>query len=121
MALFGHGCLVLVLVLLAYATAAGAYAALRGRRRMLVSARNAVVASFAATALAAGTLVLAFVRNDFSLAYVATHSSRELPLGYTLCFVLQRGVSGLWWGLSAGLMICGVALVLVWERHTRFV
>jgi MATE family multidrug resistance protein len=39
-----------------------------------------------------------------------------LPLGYTLCFVLQRGVAGLWWGLSAGLMICGVALLTAWGR-----
>ena len=39
-----------------------------------------------------------------------------LPLGYTLCFVLQRGVAGLWWGLSAGLMICGVALLITWGR-----
>ena len=39
-----------------------------------------------------------------------------LPLGYTLCFVLQRGVIGLWWGLSAGLMVCGVALLITWGR-----
>lgn len=41
-----------------------------------------------------------------------------LPLGYVLCFDRGLGVVGLWWGLSAGLMICGVALVVVWERHT---
>ena len=39
-----------------------------------------------------------------------------LPLGYALCFAAGRGVVGLWWGLSAGLMICGVALVVVWSR-----
>lgn len=37
-----------------------------------------------------------------------------LPLGYLLCFRLGRGVIGLWWGLSVGLMICGVALLAVW-------
>jgi cytochrome c-type biogenesis protein CcmF len=111
-ALFGHGCLVLVLVLLAYATAAGAYAALRGRRRLLVSARNAVVASFAATALAAGTLVLAFVRNDFSLAYVATHSSRELPLGYTLAALWsgQEGSLLLWLLVLTGMSTAALLL-----------
>jgi cytochrome c biogenesis factor len=51
---------------------------------LLESAINALVSAFAGTALAAATLVLAFVRNDFSLSYVANHSSRELPLGYTL-------------------------------------
>ena len=39
-----------------------------------------------------------------------------LPLGYTLCFSLGLGVYGLWWGLSAGLIICGVALLVVWTR-----
>ena len=41
-----------------------------------------------------------------------------LPLGYVLCFNRGLGVVGLWWGLSVGLMICGVALVIVWGRHT---
>ena len=40
-----------------------------------------------------------------------------LPLGYVLCFYLGRGVVGLWWGLSTGLMICGVALLVVWIRR----
>jgi len=39
-----------------------------------------------------------------------------LPLGYTLCFVAGRGVVGLWWGFSAGLMVCGLALLIVWIR-----
>jgi MATE family multidrug resistance protein len=39
-----------------------------------------------------------------------------LPLGYYLCFRLGRGVVGLWWGLSAGLVICGVALLVTWIR-----
>jgi MATE family multidrug resistance protein len=42
-----------------------------------------------------------------------------LPLGYTLCFVLGRGITGLWWGLSLGLVICGVAVSLVWKRRIR--
>jgi multidrug resistance protein, MATE family len=40
-----------------------------------------------------------------------------LPLGYTLCFVAGYGVTGLWWGLSTGLMICGVSLLVVWSRR----
>ncbi len=42
-----------------------------------------------------------------------------LPLGYGLCFVAGLGVIGLWWGLSSGLIICGVALVIVWSRRIR--
>jgi multidrug resistance protein, MATE family len=39
-----------------------------------------------------------------------------LPLGYVLCFPAGLGVVGLWWGLSAGLMVCGLALLIVWIR-----
>jgi len=96
-ALFGHAVLALVLGLLLYAALAGSYAAFRGHRRLLTSAGNALVAAFAGTAMAAGTLVLAFVRNDFSLSYVADHSSRELPLGYTL--------AALWSGQEGSLLL----------------
>jgi len=40
-----------------------------------------------------------------------------LPLGYLLCFRWGLGVVGLWWGLSIGLMICGVALLFVWSKE----
>lgn len=42
-----------------------------------------------------------------------------LPFGYVLCFVVGLGVIGLWWGLSAGLTICGVALLVVWTRRVK--
>lgn len=48
---------------------------------------------------------------------LAGHWVVGLPLGYLLCFRWGRGVVGLWWGLSVGLMICGVALILVWMRE----
>jgi cytochrome c-type biogenesis protein CcmF len=123
MALFGRAMLVLVLALLVYSTLAGSYAALRCRRRLLASARNALLASFVGTALAAGTLVLAFVRDDFSLTYVATHSSRELPLSYTLAALWsgQEGSLLLWLlvlsGMSAAALLLNrrlVADVLPW-------
>lgn len=48
---------------------------------------------------------------------LAGHWFIGLPLGYTLCFIAGLGVIGLWWGLSSGLIICGVALLVVWRRH----
>jgi len=48
---------------------------------------------------------------------LAGHWFIGLPLGYTLCFWAGLGAVGLWWGLSAGLMICGVALLIVWSRR----
>ena len=47
------------------------------------------------------------------------HWAVGLPLGYTLCFVLGHGITGLWWGLSVGLIICGVALLFVWRHRIR--
>ena len=45
------------------------------------------------------------------------HWGVGIPLSYTLCFVLGRGITGLWWGLSLGLIICGVALLFVWKHR----
>ena len=42
-----------------------------------------------------------------------------LPLGYLLCFQAGYGVVGLWWGLSSGLIICGVTLLVVWHRRIQ--
>jgi multidrug resistance protein, MATE family len=50
---------------------------------------------------------------------IAGHWAVGLPLGYTLCFILGFGVIGLWWGLSTGLVICGVALLIVWARKSQ--
>jgi MATE family multidrug resistance protein len=52
---------------------------------------------------------------------LAGHWFIGLPLGYTLCFTLSFGVIGLWWGLSSGLIICGVALLTVWYRRIHAV
>jgi multidrug resistance protein, MATE family len=50
---------------------------------------------------------------------LAGHWAIGLPFGYTLCFILGFGVIGLWWGLSTGLIICGVALLIVWAEKSQ--
>lgn len=47
---------------------------------------------------------------------LAGHWIVGLPLGYLLCFHWGYGLVGLWWGLSAGLVICGTSLIVVWRR-----
>ena len=42
-----------------------------------------------------------------------------LPAGYVLCFVLDRGVVGLWIGMAVGLATVGVILLAVWRRRLR--
>jgi multidrug resistance protein, MATE family len=44
-----------------------------------------------------------------------------LPVAYVLAFRAGLGVIGLWWGLSSGLIICGVALLIVWRKRIRAV
>lgn len=48
---------------------------------------------------------------------LAAHWFIGLPLGYTLCFAAGLGIAGLWWGLSLGLIICGIALLAAWYRR----
>ena len=80
----GRAALIVALALVAYAVPAGAYAAHRSRRRLHESARNAVYGAFGAALVASLVLVGALARKDFGFTYVAEHTSRELPLGYTL-------------------------------------
>jgi MATE family multidrug resistance protein len=52
---------------------------------------------------------------------LAAHWGLGLPLAYSLAFPLGLGVIGLWWGLSLGLIICGVALTVLWWRRIHTV
>ena len=50
---------------------------------------------------------------------VIGHWVLGLPAGYVLCFWMGWGVSGLWVGLSIGLIFVALALTLVWAQRTR--
>ena len=52
---------------------------------------------------------------------LAGHWFIGLPIAYLLAFHFGFGVIGLWWGLSSGLIICGVALLIVWWRRIHTV
>jgi cytochrome c-type biogenesis protein CcmF len=114
----GRAALVTSFLLLVYASVAGTFAAWHGRRRLAESARNALVAAFGSTAVAVVVLLIALARHDFSYTYVAQHTSRELPLGYTL--------TAFWGGQEGSLLLwlfvlCGysVAAVLTARRAGR--
>ena len=77
MAELGRAALIVCLGLSVYALCAGSLAAYEGRRRLAASAQNALVAAFAAAAVASGVLVAALVRHDFSFTYVADFTSDE--------------------------------------------
>src|SRR5581483_2334088 len=97
MADLGRAALVVSLGLALYAACAGTAAALGRSRRLADSARNALIASFGSTAVAAVVLALALVRHDFSFAYVAAHTSRDLSTVYAL--------SAFWGGQGGSLLL----------------
>src|SRR6059058_2413847 len=97
MADLGRAALIVSLGLAVYAACAGAYAALEKRRRLADSARNALIACFFSTAVAAIVLALALMRHDFSFVYVASHTSRDLSTLYAL--------SAFWGGQEGSLLL----------------
>jgi cytochrome c-type biogenesis protein CcmF len=107
----GRAALLLSFGLVAYALVAGSLAAWKRRRRLAVSAQNALLASFLTTAIAAGVLWAALARRDFSFVYVSQHISRSLPLGYALAAFWggQEGSLLLWL-----LVLTGYAALAVW-------
>jgi MATE family multidrug resistance protein len=52
---------------------------------------------------------------------LTAHWALGLPIAYALAFQFGLGVTGLWWGLSIGLIICGSALMVVWWRRLHAV
>jgi cytochrome c-type biogenesis protein CcmF len=112
----GSAALLVTLGLALYALAAGAYAAATHRRRLADSARNALIASFFSTLVAALVLVAGFLRDDFSLRYVQEHSSIALPTPYKL--------SALWGGQEGSLLLWLLVLtaysgLAVWINRRR--
>jgi len=114
----GRAALVATLGLVLYALLAGAVAAWTRRRRLALSAQNALLASFGTTLVASLVLVAALVRHDFSFVYVADHTSRELPTGYTISAFWggQEGSLLLWLLLLTGY---AAAAVLLNRRSAR--
>jgi cytochrome c-type biogenesis protein CcmF len=97
MALLGRAALLLSFGLVVYALVGGSLAAWKRRRRLALSAQNALVASFVTTLVAAIVLLIALGRRDLSFVYVAQHTSHSLPLGYAL--------SAFWGGQEGSLLL----------------
>jgi cytochrome c-type biogenesis protein CcmF len=93
----GRAALVVCFGLALYAVVAGFTGAYLRRRRLALSAQNALVAAFVAAAVAVGVLLTALVRSDFSFTYVSSFTSRELPLTYKL--------TALWGGQEGSLLL----------------
>src|SRR5881392_1044095 len=117
MAPLGRAALLLAFGLVAYALVAGSYAAWKRRRRLALSAQNALLAAFPVTLVAVLILLVALGRRDMTFVYVWQHTSHKLPLGYAL--------SAFWGGQEGSLLLwllvlTGYAGLAVWlNRRSR--
>ncbi len=111
-----NGVLLLSFILAGYA----AWAAFMGGRwrqpELVKSAERSAVALFLLSSLAIGILTYAFVTRDFSLEYVASYSSRTLPMFYT--------VSAVWAGQAGSLLfwvwlLMMFTAIVVWQNQKK--
>ncbi|HEX9759995.1 MAG TPA: cytochrome c biogenesis protein CcsA, partial [Candidatus Acidoferrales bacterium] len=104
MDIFGSFALILAFVCAVYAVVAG-IAAIRTRHPLLLkSTRQAALAVCLLVTLATGALVYLFFIDDFSNAYVFSHSNRDLPAFYKFAALWsgQEGSLLFWTWLLAG-------------------
>lgn len=106
----GSGALVAALVAACCSLVAGFLGARTRDPRMLASARNGAYAVAAMLALASTCLIISFLGHDFSLRYVAEHSSRAMPVEYVVAaFYSGQQGSLLYWALA--LSVFGAVVV----------
>ncbi len=77
----------------------------RGKSTWIETAFYFVVGQFLFVAIAYLSLTVCFLRDDFSVLYVLTNSSRALPWFYKLCAV---------WGGHEGSMLLWVTILSLW-------
>ena len=114
----GRAALLVTFGLVVYALVAGVAGAYLGRRRLALSAQNALVASFVSTLVAAIVLMAALLRHDFSFTYVAHTTSNALPTAYTISAFWggQEGSLLLWLLVLTGFGAAAVRLNRAWAR-----
>jgi len=114
----GRAALVVTLGLSIYALVAGAAAARLGRRRLALSAQNALTAAFFSTLIASAVLLGALLGHDFSFTYVARTTSEALPTAYTISAFWggQEGSLLLWLLVLTGFGAAAVRLNRGWAR-----
>src|SRR3954453_2191057 len=111
MAVLGRACLILALVVAIYGVGAGIFAWRTGRREVASSARRALYALAGLTTIAMVILEVAFLRDDFSYATVASHSSTTTPLFYKAAAV---------WSSQEGSLLLWVWLLSLWSSAALF-
>ncbi|HTO50916.1 MAG TPA: heme lyase CcmF/NrfE family subunit [Burkholderiales bacterium] len=101
----GHFALILALCVAAVQGVLPLVGAARGDARWIAIARPAARAQFLLIAFSFGCLALAFVANDFSVAYVVDHSNAKLPVQYRFAAT---------WGGHEGSLLLWILMLSGW-------
>ncbi|MBI2934450.1 MAG: heme lyase CcmF/NrfE family subunit [Chloroflexi bacterium] len=117
MAEFGYFTLLLGLATSLYAAAVAVIGKKKGYPELIASSRNAVYAVAALVTISSLVLAYLFLTRDFQVAYVASYSSRDMSLVYTLvAFYGGQAGSMLLWALILGIS-CGIVVAQNKDRH----
>ena len=113
----GSLCLWLAFLVGVWGSLAGVVGGVQGRRDLQHSARRAVLAMCATLVVAVLALEWALFTHDFNVAYVAAHTSRNLPIVYTwsALYAGQEGSLLLWAGVLS--LFGSLALPPAASRH----
>src|SRR5580704_15537125 len=111
MALLGHVCLVLALIVCVYGIAVSIYGARSGRAEFSLAGRRSVYALAGLLTLGMVVLEIAFLGNDFAFNTVADTSSRTTPLLYRAAAV---------WSSQEGSLLLWAWLLSMWSSLVLF-
>ena len=111
MALLGHVCLVLALIVCAYGIAVSVHGARSGRAEFSLAGRRAVYALAGLLTLGMIVLEIAFLGNDFAFNTVADTSSRTTPMLYRAAAV---------WSSQEGSLLLWAWLLSLWSSLVLF-
>ena len=110
MADFGHIAIVVAFVVAIFAALVAPLSVRLRAPELGASVYNAVMGVAILMTVASFTLLAAFLTNDFSIRYVAEHSSREMPLSLVAAaFYGGQAGSLLYWGWTLSLFSALVA------------
>ncbi len=111
----GNFALILTFGVAVYSIAAALIGARTGRESLVRSAENGLLAAWALVLTASVSLVYLFMKNDFSIDYVAGHSNRALPYFYKIA-ALWSGQEGslLFWSF---ILTTYAAVVVIQNRR----
>ncbi|HID84005.1 MAG TPA: heme lyase CcmF/NrfE family subunit [Anaerolineales bacterium] len=116
----GYGVLLLTFVVSLYSAAAAVYGALRHKAAWVESARRAAVLTFPLLTLSSLALLYLLLTDHFEIAYVASVSSRVMPLylKITAFWGSQAGSLLFWsWLMSA---FASAVMLRPWDRDREF-